>query len=766
MAKKPKQKKHPEPQNIQLSPFFNLYTKYIRYEKTIAAVFYSFLTVVVTFPLLFRLRSSVYGSYDHASTDLFGSIYLYFWWPLYALSHGHFPTDQFLIAAPFGAVHPLFNLTGFFALPVTAVLGPVASMNIQVMLNLILSGFFTFLLVRHLTKNSMAALLAGIIFGFCPNMLIRSYTTFDATQVQWIVLYIYFLILFTENPSWKNILGAAISLILISVASMPYYLVFIPFLTALFVIAWLVRHLRTGGSLQSLASKHALHVYLKIAAGGLCVLFVFGVFYKTFAGVGGEAAGVKRGEIMIEELKLRPLDYLMPTHRQTIFRNAIRSYWVKRNALCETEGIPPLNWDSAASYLGIIVIVFAILGITKRRDWIFWFFAALGIFAFLATLGARFIGIPGPALIINAVAPFARRMLLYNIIVQLSLAVTAAFGFTSLFGKIKDPKKCIWIFTGLVIALMVEYTIIPPVHSSLIGKNPAVYEWVRDIDEDVIVMEYPQKRMQGYIYQGYQYYQSIHKKRLFNSYTLGTNIPEKFQLFYEDMQVPAALADMNNRRMLSYFGVKYIIAHKQFASKTVIFRSLPKPDVSKLTDLKLVFKSPDTHENFGPYPTDYILADVYEVTVKPATVLITWDMQNPYLPLSGEYRDEGKGFYFSPFWLGVGNWRFMLNDGTVTLMNLLDKDNVFDLHFNIKTPGQKKHTVQALTDGHKVAEFTAGIDPQNIVIKDIVIPANGSRKLVFHDVEGPDTFTLKKPPISFKVSVMFNNFEVREHNTD
>ena len=40
---------------------------------------YAFIAAVLTFPLIFRMNSTVYGIYDHISTDLFAAIHLYFW---------------------------------------------------------------------------------------------------------------------------------------------------------------------------------------------------------------------------------------------------------------------------------------------------------------------------------------------------------------------------------------------------------------------------------------------------------------------------------------------------------------------------------------------------------------------------------------------------------------------------------------------------------------------------------------------------------------
>ncbi len=92
------------------------------------------------------------------------------WWP-HAILHGVNPFITKAIWAPAG-----YNLTWATSIPaiaivfapLTAVFGPVVSYNLAAMLAPALSAWAAFLLCRHLTGNSAAALAGGAVYGFSP----------------------------------------------------------------------------------------------------------------------------------------------------------------------------------------------------------------------------------------------------------------------------------------------------------------------------------------------------------------------------------------------------------------------------------------------------------------------------------------------------------------------------------------------------------------------------------------------------------------------
>lgn len=91
------------------------------------------------------------------------------WWP-YAISHGLNPLYSHQIWAPAGVNLAWVTTTPTVSLlmwPVTATAGPVASLNLTLILAPPASAWATFILCRRLTGRFTPALLAGAVFGFC-----------------------------------------------------------------------------------------------------------------------------------------------------------------------------------------------------------------------------------------------------------------------------------------------------------------------------------------------------------------------------------------------------------------------------------------------------------------------------------------------------------------------------------------------------------------------------------------------------------------------
>jgi hypothetical protein len=91
------------------------------------------------------------------------------WWP-YAIAHGLNPLYSHQIWAPGGVSLAWVTTTPSVSLlmsPVTALFGPVAALNLTLILAPPASAWAAFVLCRRLTGKFWPALLAGAVFGFC-----------------------------------------------------------------------------------------------------------------------------------------------------------------------------------------------------------------------------------------------------------------------------------------------------------------------------------------------------------------------------------------------------------------------------------------------------------------------------------------------------------------------------------------------------------------------------------------------------------------------
>jgi len=98
-------------------------------------------------------------------------------WTPYALSHGHTPLLTTHIDYPLG-INLMWNTAMVFPAlvlsPITAAFGPIAATDLAITLALPFSGWTVYLLARRYVRSRLAAIVAGLLYGFSPWMISRS----------------------------------------------------------------------------------------------------------------------------------------------------------------------------------------------------------------------------------------------------------------------------------------------------------------------------------------------------------------------------------------------------------------------------------------------------------------------------------------------------------------------------------------------------------------------------------------------------------------
>jgi hypothetical protein len=101
----------------------------------------------------------------------------FFQWPLTAIVHGHSPVFSTTMFHPRG-INLLSNTSvmawTFVLLPVTALFGPIASLNVALIAAPVLSATATMWVARRWVRTSAAAFVAGALYGFSPLVLFQS----------------------------------------------------------------------------------------------------------------------------------------------------------------------------------------------------------------------------------------------------------------------------------------------------------------------------------------------------------------------------------------------------------------------------------------------------------------------------------------------------------------------------------------------------------------------------------------------------------------
>lgn len=128
---------------------------------------YFFASIFATFPLILYLDKYLIGR-----GGLDGFAYMWnnfsFW---YQISHWQSPFFSELIFYPVGAnlfYHDYSPLTSLIGLPFLE--HPVLYLNLIVILGLTFSAWSAFYLAKYITKNTVASLLSGFIYGFSPTI--------------------------------------------------------------------------------------------------------------------------------------------------------------------------------------------------------------------------------------------------------------------------------------------------------------------------------------------------------------------------------------------------------------------------------------------------------------------------------------------------------------------------------------------------------------------------------------------------------------------
>ena len=142
-----------------------------RYETPLVLLLYVILTIAMTYPVAFFLRTKVIGG----PADNF-----HFLWELWYVAHALFdlhksPFFDPDVFVPFGFSlirnQDLSPGTVLLFSPLTHFFGEVFTYNFLILASFALTAFGTYLLARELWFNRLAAFLAGIIVGFCPYLL-------------------------------------------------------------------------------------------------------------------------------------------------------------------------------------------------------------------------------------------------------------------------------------------------------------------------------------------------------------------------------------------------------------------------------------------------------------------------------------------------------------------------------------------------------------------------------------------------------------------
>lgn len=203
----------------------------------IVFIFIVLLALIVTYPAIVHFNTRLLGIKDS-----------YFYaWDLWWFKHAVFslhrsPLKLYTIFYPINGLpyvwlSPLNEIIGIILLPVLPL---TIVFNTLALLPIVLSTYFTYKLVYHLTKERLAGMVGGVLFGFSPFLLFTMMGNLQYASIEFIPFVILSMLKLKENQSLKNGIMFIIASILLAMSSPSYiYYAYIPIILYL-PLSWLI----------------------------------------------------------------------------------------------------------------------------------------------------------------------------------------------------------------------------------------------------------------------------------------------------------------------------------------------------------------------------------------------------------------------------------------------------------------------------------------------------------------------------------------------
>jgi len=551
---------------------------------SIVILFFTLLTVVMTYPWSFQLSSTVHNSADS---------YLITWilaWDIHQLKED--PAELFNA----NVLYPHKNTLAFseheienavLAWPIVAFTNnPILAYNILTFLFFVLGGYSMYLLVYYLTRNAAAALLSGIIFGFSPYRFIH-FPHLHLQAIFFFPLLILTLHILIKKQKIKYFFLFSLLLVLIGYMSGQYFLMslVVVFLFMIFYFFIIIRKFPSR--------KFLIKLIISLILVGIVILPGFYPYFK-----------------LSQEDWLAVSDDWPPTLAMINFYSpTVLDYLAFSPIIRQWVGYPKsVEKVLFTGFIVVILFITSMIYIFKRyksnkrilNNTILYFL--IGSACFLLSFGAlvRFSdsdsGIIGPHMLFQTIVPGfegIRALGRYYILVLLSVSVIIGMAFSLFLKKIKKRSFSPLLYSILIIMILLEYHWIPPFQPIPLEKAktsnsiPQVYRWLSDQEKDAVIIEFPidagvKKTAE------YMYFSTYHWKKIVNGYS--GYIPKDYWVLERNLlDFPSS----DTIAVLKNIGVDYVIIHQGIPSN---FTKRVNPELlSTFDELTLIEKFDDDY---------------------------------------------------------------------------------------------------------------------------------------------------------------------------
>ncbi len=184
-------------------------------------VFFSALTALFFYPVFSRFGSAIIGPPEDNTQ------FVWFLWygskALFDPSLEFFHTRLMYFPEGMGLWYANYFYTGVAAAAVLKPLfGLAAAYNLTVLLSFVLAGIFSYLLLMEVTRDRVASLFGAFVYAFNPMHFAHALHHPSVASIQFIPLFVLFLIRAHRSGGWGNRAGAAAGLALSAYSEWNY----------------------------------------------------------------------------------------------------------------------------------------------------------------------------------------------------------------------------------------------------------------------------------------------------------------------------------------------------------------------------------------------------------------------------------------------------------------------------------------------------------------------------------------------------------------
>ena len=536
----------------------------IRYarEEGLPVLYFILATVVFTWPLLLHMSDSVV---DRIGDNVY-FVWLFGWFEKALFELGVNPLVVPQLNYPEGwslAYTELAPATLAIGFPLSLIGGEVLGYNFALLMTFVLSGYFMFVWVRHLTGDWRSGLVAGTLFAFLPYRIAH----FRAGHLNlvgtiWLPLFLMGLleILTGEERERKWIVLSGLSLGLIGLSSI-YYLFMTVLISGFASGIYLLIGARV--KLRQVAFWKDLLLAGLIA---LPLLLLAVIPFLTLSSEGGlrdrDVFGVIRGSASLS-------DFILPATDHFLW-----GAWVG-------DTFPRNHWIEGTLYMGVVTLALSIAAWAvwrrdrRHRAVLFFLLLIIGGSFILALgthlhwmeeivnvslpqslvnlLGKEDIRIRLPSFYLYDIVPMFSKIRVFKRMAIIGLAGLIAMAGLGFYGLILRSKRRWWnaITIGVLVLIFIDFYPGPFERFAKVEARPVDY-WLAEQPGDGAVVQFPFLQVED---QDQVYNTLIHGKPFvggfFNAFPPGQ---------YESIKsVMAGFPDEESVKVLRNLGVEYVI---------------------------------------------------------------------------------------------------------------------------------------------------------------------------------------------------------------